>query len=58
MQLRPQPPAMARQADEPLPPLEPPGLDHMFGFLNTRRDLLLTILRKSVELNEPLICSI
>jgi hypothetical protein len=37
---------------------EPPDLDYLFAFLNTRRDQLLEILRKSIELNEPLECSI
>ena len=37
--------------------LEVPDTDRLFAFLNARRDQLLTILRKSVDLNEPLHCS-
>ena len=36
----------------------PPNVDELFGFLNKRRDELLSILRKSVELGEPLVCSL
>jgi hypothetical protein len=36
----------------------PPNLDEMFAFLGKRRYELLTILRKSVELGEPLVCSL
>jgi hypothetical protein len=39
-------------------PLEPPDLDAQGAYLNTRRDQLLAILRKSVELGEPLKCSL
>jgi hypothetical protein len=39
-------------------PLEPPNLDEMFGFLNTHRDQLLAILRKSIEVDEPLYCDL
>jgi hypothetical protein len=39
-------------------PLAPPDLDEMSAFLCKRRDELLTILRKSVELGEPLVCSL
>jgi hypothetical protein len=49
---------MAEQ-DEELPTKpSPPDLDEMFGFLTARREELLTILRKSIELNEPLRCSL
>jgi hypothetical protein len=44
--------------DEQSPPPEPPNLDEMFGHLNERRDRLLTILRKSIELDEPLCCDL
>jgi hypothetical protein len=37
-------------------PLAPPNIDVMSTFLCKRRDELLTILRKSVELREPLLC--
>jgi hypothetical protein len=37
-------------------PKAEPDFDHLSGFLNARRDELLAILRKSVELDEPLIC--
>jgi hypothetical protein len=40
------------------PPLAPAGLDHLHSFLNKRRDQLIAILRKSIELNEPLHCSL
>jgi hypothetical protein len=36
----------------------PPDLDEMSGFLCKRRDELLVILRKSIELGEPLVCSL
>jgi hypothetical protein len=36
----------------------PPDVDSLFGFLNVRRDQLLAILRKSIELNEPLYCEL
>jgi hypothetical protein len=36
----------------------PPDLDEMSTLLRKRRDELLIILRKSVELGEPLICSL
>jgi hypothetical protein len=45
----------ARVAATPLPP---PDLDELFGFLNKRRTELLAILRKSIELDEQLLCSI
>jgi len=38
--------------------LSPPELDHLFGFLDKRREELLTILRRSIELNERLHCSL
>jgi hypothetical protein len=42
-----------------LPPkLSPPDLDHLLGFLHKRREELLTILRKSIELDEPLYCEL
>jgi hypothetical protein len=45
--------------DEESPPkLSPPDLDHLFGFLDKRRGELLTILRKSIELGEPLYCEL
>jgi hypothetical protein len=53
--------AMAEEAgedNEPPPPLEHPDLDGLFGHLNERRDQLLTILRKSIELDEPLCCDL
>jgi hypothetical protein len=37
---------------------KPLDIDHVHGFLNTRRDQLLVILRKSIELNEPLYCEL
>jgi hypothetical protein len=39
-------------------PLAPPDLDELSGFLCKRRDELLVILRKSIELGEPLVCSL
>jgi hypothetical protein len=36
----------------------PPDFDRLFGFLNTRREELLTLLRKSIELDEPLYCDL
>jgi hypothetical protein len=41
-----------------LQPKRPPDLDVLFGFLNKRRDELLTLLRKSIELGEPLYCDL
>jgi hypothetical protein len=50
---------LAAEVGEETPPkLKPPDFDHLFSFLNQRRDELLTILRKSIELNEPLLCSL
>lgn len=42
-------------------PRRPPTqeeIDNAVAFLNARRDELLTILRKSIELDEPLLCSL
>jgi hypothetical protein len=50
--------AAATAAGKRFEPLGPPDLDQLFQFLNTRRDELLAILRKSVELDEPLYCSL
>jgi hypothetical protein len=50
--------AIAAERGEDAPKFGPPDLDHLFGFLNTRRDQLLVILRKSIELDEPLRCSL
>jgi hypothetical protein len=44
--------------DELPPKLSPPDFDSLFGFLDKRRNELLTLLRKSIELNEPLRCSL
>jgi hypothetical protein len=42
-----------------LPPRpSPPDLDQMLWFLSKRRDELLTLLRKSIELGEPLYCEL
>ena len=50
--------AVAEATGQTLPPKAPPDIDHLFRFLNTRRNQLLEILRKSIELNEPLLCSL
>ena len=50
--------AAAAAAGKPFEPLGPPDLDELLQFLNTRRDELLAILRKSVELYEPLYCDL
>jgi hypothetical protein len=42
----------------PPPKSPPPDFDQLFGFLNQRRNELLAILRKSIELNERLHCSL
>jgi hypothetical protein len=42
---------------EPLP-TKPPDLDYAHAYLSKRRDGLLTLLRKSIELDEPLVCSL
>jgi hypothetical protein len=39
-------------------PMLPPEFDQIFAFLNDRRDELLALLRKSIALNEPLVCSL
>jgi hypothetical protein len=50
---------MADEHDEDSPPkLSPPDVDHLFGFLDKRRNELLAILRRSTELNEPLFCDL
>jgi hypothetical protein len=55
--------AMAHHAEEevtrrPPPPTLPPDIDDLFGFLSRKRAILLALLRKSIELNEPLECSL
>jgi hypothetical protein len=40
------------------PELAPPDFDEMFTFLNQKRDRLLAILLKSIELDEPLWCDL
>jgi hypothetical protein len=35
----------------------PPDFEYFAGFLSKKREQLLTILRKSIERNEPLVCS-
>jgi hypothetical protein len=42
----------------PPQPALPPDFDHLFAFLSKRREDLLAILRKSIALDEPLLCSI
>ena len=37
---------------------QPPDVDSLFGFLNASRNQLLAILRKSIDLNEPLYCDL
>jgi hypothetical protein len=54
--------AMAHRAEEealgrPRPPMMPPDFEELFGFLSRKREVLLALLRKSIELNEPLECS-
>jgi hypothetical protein len=50
---------MADEHDDESPPkLEPPDFDSLFGFLDKRREELLTLLRKSIELGEPLYCEL
>jgi hypothetical protein len=39
-------------------PMLPPDFDHLFAFLSKRREDLLAILRKSIALDEPLLCSL
>jgi hypothetical protein len=53
--------AKQQATGEAPPPRQPPTqeeVDNGVAFLNTRRDELLAILRKSIELNEPLRCSL
>jgi hypothetical protein len=45
-------------ADENDKKLLPPDFDLLFAFLNERRDQLIALLHKSIELNEPLACSL
>ncbi len=40
------------------PNLLPPDFEHIAAHLRKRRQELLTVLRKSIELNEPLLCSL
>ena len=51
-----------QQATGEAPPRRQPPtqeeIDNGVAFLNTRRDELLAILRKSIELEEPLLCSL
>jgi hypothetical protein len=49
---------MAAEAGVDVVAEPPPNFDDMFASLNARRDALLTILHKSVELDEPLFCDI
>jgi hypothetical protein len=50
--------AMADATGQTLPWKTPPDFDHLFQVLNTRRGELLTILRKAIDLNEPLLCDL
>jgi hypothetical protein len=46
----------AEAAGEQPAPLLPPDFEHLAQFLRKSREQLLAILRKSIELNEPLLC--
>jgi hypothetical protein len=48
--------AGGEQDKKPEPKLT--GLDFLFRYLNVHRDRLLAILHRSIELNEPLYCSL
>jgi hypothetical protein len=50
--------AMAAAAGVKVRRKRPPDVEVSFRFLNARREELLTILRKSIELGEPLYCEL
>jgi hypothetical protein len=50
--------SVAKARGEPVPEMMPPDFDEMYALLNKRRDELLALLRKSIELDEPLACSL
>jgi hypothetical protein len=49
---------VAADAGSPMPPMQAPDFDELFGLLNRKRDALLAILRSCIALNEPLRCSL
>jgi hypothetical protein len=46
------------ETGQELAPKLPPDFEHIAAYLRKRREQLLAILRKSIELNEPLVCSL
>jgi hypothetical protein len=50
--------ARAEATGEDSAKLAPPDFDYLAAFLRKRREALLVILRKSIDLGEPLVCSL
>jgi hypothetical protein len=48
----------AVEAGVPAGPKLPPNFDELMSFLTKKREALLALLRKSIDLNEPLSCSL
>jgi hypothetical protein len=49
--------AVAKAQGVPLLPVAPPDVDELLRFLSRKRKTLLVLLRRSVEMNEPLLVS-